>query len=112
MDENLLSLREKILASKAQRVEKENLVEEERKVNILAEYSRRVLCSVSDITEEDGSEFNLERHTQLCNRVNTRWGNLLYWKQEKNWEEYERSVLDLTNDYQELLLEGNKIKWS
>lgn len=87
-------------------------VEEERRASIPVK--KLELLEVPAITIESATEFNLERHTQLCECVNALYHNYLFAKEswKENEDNFEEAMKELASTYEELINEGLKIRWS
>jgi hypothetical protein len=72
------------------------------------------LCVVPEITADNNVEFNLERHTQLCQKVDVLYHNYLVGKQnwKTNEDGFEKALRELCVCFDELLDEGLKVRWS
>lgn len=113
-DNNLDILRARIQERREQR-EKEKL-----EVVQLAEEIKRTLLSVPEVTDESKAEFNLLRHTQLCQKVDVLYHNYLVSldklienpTDEESNKIFQEAIKELSVVYDDLLFEGIKPRFS
>lgn len=76
------------------------------------------LKAVPEITLSDNTEFNLERHGQLCERADVLYHNFLVGKQslvlsdDSSIMAFEGTIKDLAKSIDEVVDESAKIRWS
>jgi len=113
-DSNLSKLRASIEAQRKARVSAETIK------NTFGEEILKPLelKPVPEITFEDNTEFNLERHGQLCERADVLYHNFLVGKQslvlsdDNSIMAFEWTIKELCGGIDEVVDEGTKIRWS
>jgi hypothetical protein len=112
-ENNLSILRLKIEEKRKQR-------EEERlKAVELADEIKHIFLPVSEVIEGSLGEFRAERYTQLCKKVDVLYHNYLVSIEqllenptdENSNKTFQDTIKELSSIYEELLLEGIKIRW-
>ena len=104
-----------------QKIEEKKLQREKERAEILEVGSeiKHIFLPVSEVKEEATSLFKLERHIELCKRVDELYNNylvsleqLLENPTDENSNQIFQNVLrDLSLTYEDLVWEGLKVRW-
>jgi hypothetical protein len=112
--ENNLSILKAKIEEKRKKREEEKL-----KLIELADEIKSTLLQVPEVIEGSLGEFKAERYTQLCKKVDVLYHNYLVSTEqllenpideEKN-KIFQETIKELSSVYEDLLLEGVKIRW-